>query len=562
MKDKGSFRDFFLISLSIFIGLFLIIFYLNTSYLERTVEEIVDRSSISAVKIVSEYSSKYIDLAKNFSNDLNINAYSKSLIYIIPSYEKNKEFLYKSTYDKLEKYIQEKKDMLLFKGNIIISNFDHEIIYPRNANLLNLSLFENNLTELDNSENIIMYSPIFQIKNNNYIYISTYLFGVNQIPSGFITLEININFDYLTTFFMDELKFYIVDSKTKTIWPNLSLPYFIYSKIFLSKEGNSSFNFNGKIYSIKKTNFGNSVYVLSIFENKYILKYSFLYFLLLTLFFSNVLIIWMRRYFKYEDYIFSQLKKISNNLGVDDVEIVDKTIERINYTRQYLFKEIKTFEDLENNLMKVIKLHDDIIYFSFFKKQISDINYSAYEIYSSENINVSKEIIGFLETTKNVYKHSFEEKIFDFDGIIIIKEKKFGDFEFKYVLDGIIYMLKELYMKMSTIYNKEYFEKLFFNYNFKTTIILKFKDKLPNLPDIKIFKSYIIKYNNNYIFLIHNETFMREIVDYINILMDFEGMDIKYILFNVPKYGSKKKKLFREIERVLNEQWENLENIY
>ncbi|OQY10436.1 MAG: hypothetical protein B6I29_01520 [Marinitoga sp. 4572_148] len=191
------------------------------------------------------------------------------------------------------------------------------------------------------------------------------------------------------------------------------------------------------------------VYVLSIFENKSILNYSFLYFILLTTFFSVVLIVWMRRYFKYEEYVFYQMNKISDILGIQDVKNVDNSIKRVKNMREYMFDKITTFEGLEENLLKIIELYDDITYFSFFKKQISDINYSAYEIYSSENINMSKEIIDILSNTKKVYTHTFEEKIFDFDGIIIIKEEKFGDFEFNYILDGIMYMLKELYIKMN-----------------------------------------------------------------------------------------------------------------
>lgn len=560
MKEKGSFREFFYISLLVFIGLYLLVFYMNIRYLERTVEEIVDRSSTSIVKIINEYDEKYRNLVRNFSNDMEINAYTKSLAYLLPSYEKNKEFLYKNTYENLDEYIQEKKEIFSFKGRVIINDFDYEIIYPRDITLLNLGLFESNLTELDNSEKLIKYSPIFQIENNNYIYISTYLFGVNQIPTGFITFEINLSFKDLENFLMDEMSFFIVDNKTKIIWPKISLPYFIYSKIFLSKEGNNDFIFNGKRYNIKKTNFGDNVYVLSIFENKYILNYSFLYFILLTTFFSIVLIVWMRRYFRYEEYIFYQMNKISDALGIQDVKNADKSIERVKNMREYMFDKITTFEGLEENLLKIIELYDDITYFSFFKKQISDINYSAYEIYSSENINVSKEIIDILSNAKKIYTHTFKEKIFDFDGIIIIKEEKFGDFEFNYILDGIMYMLKELYIKMNKIYDKEDLVKIFLNNKFKNAIVLKFKDKIIDLPHEDLFKSYIFKYRNNYVFLVHNDVFTTEIIDYINILSEFEEINVKNILFKIPKYESKKKKVFKEIEKVLEESWDNLES--
>ncbi|SHF08363.1 hypothetical protein SAMN02745164_01745 [Marinitoga hydrogenitolerans DSM 16785] len=563
MLNQNIFRDFFVFSLIIFISLYFLLFFVNTKYIERTVEEIVNRSSISVVNIINEYSYKYINFSQDFSNDIRVSSYVKSLIYFSSNYDDSKSSIFDSVYSRLDDYIKEKKNILTFNGKIIISDFNKNIIYPQKVSLLNYTIFEMNLIELENSTELIQYSPVFSLNGKTYFYISTYLFDLNQIPIAYISFEINIDFSHLNKFSMEGLKFHIIDNNTKLIWPETSLPYFIYSKMFLSKEENKEFMFNGNLYYIRKTNFGNSIYILTIFTNKELYIYSFYYFILLSFFFSTILIFWMKRYFRYEIHTTKRLFEISSNLGIDDFNLINRNIKNMKHIMKSLFQDIETFEELENNIINAIRIYDDIIYISFYKKKNNEIDYIEYEIYSSENYQISNNTIDILKNTKNMYLYPFRERIFDLDGFFVIKEKKFGELESNIIFDGIVYMLKDLYIKINKIYNKDEMEKKFFERNFKTLLIVKFQEKVINLNTIDMFKSYIFKYKNNLIFLnTFDSKFNNEIIDYINIIGEFERINAKFISFKIPKYETRKKKLFREIEKILDASWDNVENSY
>ncbi|WGS65445.1 cache domain-containing protein [Marinitoga aeolica] len=563
MKKQESFKDFFVFSLIIFISLYIFLFYMNTSYLERTVEEIINRSSISVVNTIDEYNKKYENLSKDFSNDIRISSYTKSLVYISSNFDDSRLHMYEATYKRLDEYIKEKMGILSFNGKVIITDFDKNILYPQKVNLLDYNMFETNLIALENSKGLIKHSPIFSFNDKTFFYLSTFIFDVNQIPIGYLSFEVNVNFDWLRSFSMKEISFYIVDNKTKLIWPGISLPYFIYSKLFLSKEENRRFNFNGKVYDIKKTNFGDSIFLLSIFENRNLYIYSVMYFILITLFFVSIMMVWIKKYFQHEINISKKLFDIAEDLELENEELIVNSIKNIKHIRKALFQNVSSFEELENKIVDAIRVYDDIIYISFYRKRISNIDYTSYEIYSSENYNISDGTIEILKSTKNFYEYSFKEKIFDLDGFLIIKENKFGDVEKSMIFDGVLFLLKELYIKKNKIYSIEDLKKFYFEKSFRTILIAKFDERVINLKAIDTFRSYVFRVQNNLIFLnTFDSHFNNEIIEYIDIICEFEKVNAKFISFRIPKYEAKKKKLFKEIEKVLNTPWGKIENSY
>ncbi len=473
---------------------------MNTRYLERTVEEIVNRSSISVVNAINEYNKKYENLSKDFSNDIRISSYTKSLVYFSSNFDDSRLHMYEATYKRLNEYIKEKMGILTFNGKVIITDFDKNILYPQKVNLLDYNIFETNLIGLENSKGLIKYSPMFSFNGKTFFYLSTFIFDVNQIPVGYLSFEVNVNFDWLSQFSVNEMSFYIVDNKTKLIWPGLSLPYFIYSKLFLSKEENRRFNFNGKVYDIKKTDFGNSIFLLSVFENRNLYIYSIMYFMLITVFFVSIIVVWIKKYFQHESNISMRLSNIAEDLGIENEELIIDSIRNIKHIRKVLFQEVSTFEEFENKILDAIRIYDDIIYISFYRKRSNNIDYTSYEIYSSENYNISDGTIEILKSTKNFYEYSFEKRIFDLDGFLIIKNNKFGNIEKSIIFDGVLFLLKELYIKKNKVYNGENLKKFYFEKSFKTILIAKFDEKIINLKSIDIFRSYIFKIQNNLIF--------------------------------------------------------------
>ncbi|KLO23974.1 MULTISPECIES: hypothetical protein [unclassified Marinitoga] len=563
MKKHEVFKDFFVFSLVIFILLYLILIIVNMMYVERTVEEIVDRSSVSVVNIINDYNARYINFSQIFSNDIRINSYVKSLIIFSSGNHVSNNIIFNNTYNRLDEYINEKKDVVLFNGKIIISDFSGNIIYPKKINFLNYTIFENNLKELENSTNLIKSSPVFSFNNENYFYLTTFIFDIDQIPIAYISFEIKVKFNHLKSFSTDDIKFYIVDNRTKLIWPKVSLPYFIYSKIFLSKEKIKKFYFNGKLYTINKTDFGDSVYVLSIFESKNLSKFSIVFFSMITFFFSGILIFWMRRYFKHENNISKELFRISYNLGIEDKNLIKTSIKKLKHINKVIFRDVETFEDIENNIIDAIRVYEDIIYISFYKKRINEIDYFSYNIYVSENYNITKEYLEILKTTKEFYIYSFGKRILDFDGFLLIKEEKFSDLEKDLFFNGVKYMLNNLYIKINDIRDIDEFKKMFFEKKFKNVLIAKFTESTISLKNIDIYKSNVFKYKNNLIFL---NTFRynlnQEIIEYIEVLSEFENKHVKFINFQIPKYSSKRKKLLKEIEKILDMKWENVESSY
>lgn len=562
MTSKNWFKDFFVISIITFLLMYLFLIFINTQYIKRTVEEIVNRSSASVVNEINERNRVYNNIIKSFSNDIRISAYTKSMIYFKES--KNND-IFNRTYKQLEDYLSEKKELLSSPYNIIITDFDNNIIFPKKIRILNFSIYENNIFNLENNKDMIKSSPFFIIDDKIYFYLTTYILDTNQIPVGYITFEIRTNFSNIKNFYMEGLKFYIVDSESKVIWPGISLPYFIFSKLFLSikNESNNKFYFNGKIYFLKKTKFGESSYILAIYENKESYVYSVIYFVFITVFILLVMIVWLIKYLSYERKLTKKMVNISKEIGIEESELISFNIKKLKHIRKSLFKEINTFQELENRVIDSIRLYDDIYYIGFYKKDYNNYNYFEYTIFKSEKYKISNEIIEIFIKSKKSYLLSFEKRLFDFDGFLIIKENKMGDLEKNLFFDGIKYLLNELYIKMNKIYSIEDLEKYYMNDDFKSILIVKFKDKIFDLKSLDIYRSYIIRYKNNYIFLnTFNEKFNINIIDYIEVFSEFENSNAKYINLKIPKYESKRKKALKEVKKLIEYNWEDIEDTY
>ncbi|MBM7559479.1 hypothetical protein [Marinitoga litoralis] len=551
MKD---FKQFLFFSLITFLVIFSLFIVLNLKYIERTVEDLVSRSSLSVYNIINSYNSKYKNIINTFSNDLFLSTKLYYFEYILNNDLDN--IFNDNQYKDFEKHILEKKELTQFKGEIIISDFNGNIFYPKYTNIKNYTLYEKNISSLEKGVELVKISPIFNIERENYAYISTYVFHINNIPIGYITLETRIDFDNLKDFNIDNLNFYIIDKDTKLIWPKISLPYFIYSKIFLSNKTEEKIKFNGKYYYLKKTNFGNNLYLLSIFENKMLERYILIYFILISLFITSVIIFWMRRYVKFENNISEKLVNIANELEINDSDIISEKIKNIKFILNTLFKEVNTFEEIENKILDALRVYDDIIFVGFYS------NNELYEVYNSGKYNITNEILDILKNTKKIYEFPISSNLLGFDKALLIKESEVSTLEKEVLFDGIKQLIYDYYIKINKIYDYKEFGNYYYNYNFKNVIIVKFQDEF-NLKSIDIFKSYIFKKDNNLLFLnTFNKKVNEEIIESLEIYCELNNIEAKIILFNIPKYESKKKKLIKEIERVLSHSFDEIESSY
>ncbi|WP_206528115.1 cache domain-containing protein [Marinitoga sp. 38H-ov] len=542
-------------SLITFLMIFSFFIILNLKYIERTVENIVNRSSLSVFNIINNYNYEYKNIINTFNNDLHISTKIYYFNYILKSSELKYVFDNKQ-YIEFEKNILEKKSLTNFNGEIIISDFNGNIFYPKYPNIKNYTLYERNLSVLKKSTDLVVVSPIFNVDGENYLYLSSFIFHIDNVPIGYITLEINVDLKNLMSFNIDNLNFYIIDKDTKLIWPKISLPYFIYSKIFLSNKIEEKIKFNGNFYYLKKTDFGNNVYLLSIFENKMFERYSLMYFLLISLFISLILFFWLKRYIKFENRISDNLFKINKELEIDDSKDIIKKIKIIKFNANTIFKEINTFEEIENNILNSLKVYDDILFIGFYTKI-----HELYEIYNSGEYKISDEIINILKNTKEIYEFKIPSQLLGIDHFLVIKENKLSELEKNLIFNGIKQMIYNYYIKINNILEFENFMNYYFGYNFKNLIIAKFKEEF-NLKFIE-FKCYTFKKDNNLIFLnTYSKKMNDEIIESLEILCDLNNIEVKIIQLKIPKYDSKKKKLIKEVERILSSSYDEIESSY
>ncbi|AEX86232.1 hypothetical protein XO10_09145 [Marinitoga sp. 1135] len=566
MEDSKLFKNFFIVSLIFFAATYLIILYSNIQFINRTVENIVNRSSVIGINFIKEYKNRYINFINTFKNDIKISSYAKILSNmksneIIIDYEN-----YSRLYKNLDLYIKEKKSIINFTGNIYITDFNKNFIFQETKSISNYTAFNNSLEKLEKTSSDFVFSNLFEKNGKLKFYISSILYDTSQTPIGYIIFEFNFDFSLLNTLIenTEEMDMIIVDSETNLMYPSKKLPYFIYSKIFLGKNlENIVLNYNGIAYFIKNVDFSNSTYLITVYNKSRFFTFSIIYVMAITIFFVAILNVWLKSYFRYSQYISKELLNLTEILELNSYNELMPTLNNIKKLEGLLFKEIYYPKDISDIIYKISDIYGDIIFISLFKKSAFNINYLSWILFNSPNYTISNESISLIMESKNTYIYEFNRKFVDTDGFIIIKENPMSQLEYNLFKDGIIFMLNSLEKKIGKIYDFESFYDYYLSYEFSSILIAKFQNEYIYLKDPLFFRSYIFKYKNNLIFLnTFDFNYNKELIDYLTIIGEFNENFPKFMYSKLSKYPSRKKKLFSEIELILNTEWEDFKDMY